>query len=217
MKKFMEENNVASDNNNSIVPCDAPVDTSNSVEQEENLYTPNCIRTVSGIYINVFDPKPEMICIEDIAHSLTYQCRFGGHLPKFYSVAQHSLNCSFLIDEPELKLAALLHDASEAYLLDIPKPIKSGLSNYKEIEDRLMKVIAERFGFEYPLNDKIKKADEQMLWVEWDYLMLGKGTWKFESHDQWKTKENFLQMFEYYSHLLNSYKNDNRSVATYVQ
>jgi uncharacterized protein len=78
----------------------------------ENLYEPDCIRTYTGLYINVFNPKPEMIEIEDIAHALSFQCRFGGHLPKFYSVAQHSLNCSYLVKEPALKLTALLHDAS---------------------------------------------------------------------------------------------------------
>lgn len=171
---------------------------------EENLYTPDCIRTSTGIYINVFEPTEEMICIDDIAHGLTYQCRFGGHLPVFYSVAQHSLNCSYLIDNPKLKLAALLHDASEAYLLDIPRPIKQRLSNYKEIEDGLMKLIAKKFGFTYPLQEEIKKADETMLQLEWDYLMLKKGTWQFNIHSEWETKENFKKMFKYYTNLPNA-------------
>ena len=55
-----------------------------SCHREENLYTPNCIRTFTGIYVNVFEPTPEMICIEDIAHALSNQCRFSGHLPTFY-------------------------------------------------------------------------------------------------------------------------------------
>ena len=55
---------------------------------KENLYTPNCIRTFTGLYMNVFNPKPDMICIEDIAHALSQQPRFGGHLPRMYSVAQ---------------------------------------------------------------------------------------------------------------------------------
>lgn len=172
-----------------------------ATQTEENLYTPNCIRTVSGIYINVFEPTESMIAIEDIAHALTYQCRFGGHLPKFYSVAQHSLNCSYLIDEPELKLAALLHDASEAYLLDIPKPIKSGLTNYKEIEDGLMKVIANKFGFEYPVHKKVKEADEIMLELEWNCLMLKKETFRFDTKNEWDTRNDFIRMSHYYTHL----------------
>lgn len=111
----------------------------------ENLYTPDCIRTFTGIYMNVFEPTPEMICIEDIAHSLSMQCRFGGHLPEFYSVAEHSWHCSLMVAN-EHKLAALLHDASEAYLLDIPRPIKHRLNNYKKIEDNLMNIIAKNLG-----------------------------------------------------------------------
>jgi len=137
----------------------------------ENLYTPNCIRTFTGIYINVFDPKPEDICIEDIAHALSNQCRFGGHLPDYYSVAQHSILCCKMTDD-EYKLQALLHDASEAYLLDIPRPIKQGLSNYKEIENKLMRVIADKFGFTHPLDEVIKDIDEWALVVEWKYLMI---------------------------------------------
>lgn len=138
----------------------------------ENLYTPNCIRTSEGIYIDIFKPEPEMICIEDIAHSLSHQCRFGGHLKEFYSVAQHSFICSQIVPKP-YALQALLHDASEAYLLDIPSPIKSRLSNYKEIEDGLMLAIASKFNFTYPLSKEIKEADKAMLELEWDKLMLG--------------------------------------------
>lgn len=175
-----------------------------SIEQgnrvlEENLFTPDCIRTVSGIYMNVFEPTVDMICIEDIAHALAMQCRFGGHLPLFYSVAQHSLNCSFLIDDKELKLAALLHDASEAYLMDIPRPIKNRLANYKEIENGLMVLIAEKFGFEYPLHKEVKKADEIMLQLEWDVLMLNKNTWDFNTYDEVTTRINFIKMFNYYN------------------
>jgi uncharacterized protein len=141
------------------------------MKQVENLYTTDCIRTVSGIYVNVFDPKPEMICIEDIAHALSMQCRFGGHLPYFYSVAQHSWMASTQAEE-EHQLAALLHDASEAYLLDIPRPIKLRLANYKEIEDGVMKIIASKFGFEYPLHQHVKEVDELMLQLEWDEIML---------------------------------------------
>lgn len=170
--------------------------------KKENLYTPDCIRTYSGIYMNVFEPTLEMICIEDIAHALSMQCRFGGHLPSFYSVAQHSLNCSYLIEEPELKLEALLHDASEAYLLDIPRPIKQRLHNYKDLERELMILIFEKFGLTYPIHEKVKAVDETMLQLEWDCLMLRKRTWDFPNiSDEHKVKTNFLSMFNYYNTL----------------
>jgi uncharacterized protein len=172
---------------------------------EENLYTPNCIRTITGIYVNVFDPTPEMICIEDIVHSLCQQPRFGGHLPHFYSVAEHSLNCSYITEQPELKLAALLHDASEAYLMDIPKPIKGGLTNYKEIEDRLMIVIADKFGFQYPLHTEIKKVDEQMLQLEWDCLMLRTHPWTLKTKHISDIKADFINLTRYYSTLTPSH------------
>jgi len=142
---------------------------------EENLYTPDCIRTFSGIYMNIFEPKPEMICIEDIAHSLSNQCRFGGHLPNFYSVSQHSIMVSGLVPKEHF-LAALLHDASEAYLMDIPTPIKRRLSNYKELENNIMVVVAEKYNFEWPLSKEVKEADQIMLVSEWHCLMLGQAS-----------------------------------------
>lgn len=134
--------------------------------EKENLYMEDCIRTNSGIYINIFQPKLEDINIIDIAHALSHQCRFGGHLPKFYSVAQHSVFCSKMVNQ-EYKLEALLHDASEAYLLDIPSPIKRHLSNYHQIEDGLMKVISEVFGFQWPLSQPVKDVDRLALETEW--------------------------------------------------
>lgn len=138
----------------------------------ENLYTPDCIRTVTGKYVNVFDPTPDMICIEDIAHALSQQPRFGGHLPVFFSVAQHSVGC-MLNAQPDERLGALMHDASEAYLMDIPSPIKKRLANYDEIENELMAVIAEKFGFAWPLPETIKKIDRRELEWEWHTIMLG--------------------------------------------
>lgn len=138
---------------------------------KENLYTTDCIRTLSGIYINVFDPSPEMIDIDDIAHSLSHQCRFAGHLQEFYSVAQHSWVCSTSVSK-EHALAALLHDASEAYLLDIPSPIKNRIPQYREIENNLMKVISLKFGFQYPLPHEVKEVDHMVLEIEWESLVL---------------------------------------------
>jgi len=137
----------------------------------EDLYKPNCIRTYTGLYMNVLEPTEDMICIEDIAHALAHQCRFSGHLPAFYSVAQHSYHVC-CIAPMEQKLQGLLHDASEAYLMDIPTPIKAMLPQYKVIENNLMQVIAKKFGFDYPLHKKVKEADKEMLEHEWKYVML---------------------------------------------
>lgn len=163
---------------------------------EESLYTPDCIRTYTGLYINVFEPTLDMICIEDIAHALSMQCRFGGHLPIFYSVAEHSWYCSQLVKE-EHKLAALLHDASEAYLLDVPRPIKKHLSNYKEIEHNLMLLISEKFGFNYPLHNDVKDVDELALITEWNSLMISKSNAPFiNCLGNKKAEEKFLLTFQ---------------------
>lgn len=159
----------------------------------ENLYTPDCIRTFTGKYVNVFDVDADTIVIEDICHALSMQCRFGGHLTNFYSVGQHSVEASYLLPL-EYKLDGLLHDASEAYLLDIPRPIKEKLSNYKEIEKGLMEIIADKFGFEYPLNGAVKRIDEFLLNSEWDIEMLKpnySNCWSVQ-----KTKDNFIAQYQ---------------------
>ena len=158
----------------------------------ENLYTPDCIRTFSGQYVNVFDPDPDTILIEDIAHALSHQCRFGGHLPMYYSVAQHSVLCA--VSAPsEHALAALLHDASEAYMLDIPSPIKNRLPEYKKLEDNLMQVIAKKFGFQYPLHEEVKKADKMLLEWEWDRFVLKNNMIPWPSV---VAKPNFLEEYK---------------------
>jgi hypothetical protein len=156
------------------------------------------IRTFSGTWFNAFEPTPEMINIEDIAHALSHQCRFGGHLPRFFSVAQHSVMATFMVQDED-RLAALLHDASEAYLVDIPRPIKNKLSNYKEIEDRVMNVISRKYGFAWPLVEDVKKADEAMLHKEWYDIMLS-GNPHFECLNQGDSKQQFLKQFYNLTH-----------------
>lgn len=139
----------------------------------ENLFTPNKIRCFSGVYFDPFEPDIDLIKIEDIAHGLSLQCRFGGHTKNFFSVAQHSLDVAFLA--PHEKMAHLLHDSSETYLIDIPSPLKSRIIGYKEAEDYLMKMIAEKFQFEYPLSRVVKQSDAIALAVEWELYVLGEG------------------------------------------
>lgn len=165
----------------------------------ENLHAGDCIRTHSGQYVNVFDPDPDTILIEDIAHALANQCRFGGHLPRFYSVALHSVYCSHQVHEKELRLAALMHDASEAYLLDIPSPIKRKLYDYTHIEHGLMYVIAKKFGFEWPMHQKVKEADRIMLEMEWECFVLNKQSWRVPCYNHKQTVILFKQLFNDYS------------------
>lgn len=158
----------------------------------ENLYS-NCIRTYTGKYIDVFNPDPNMICIEDIAHALSHQCRFGGHMHHFYSVAQHSVLCAFKVDVP-FKLQALMHDASEAYLMDIPRPIKKRLKEYIDLEENLMKIIADKFAFEWPMRDAVRHADELMLEIEWANLVIRKPK-NFPCFPPSYAKDTFLKTF----------------------
>lgn len=165
--------------------------------ETNTLYTPDCIRTYTGKFINVFEPTPDMIDIEDIAHSLSMQCRFGGHLKQFYSVAQHCLTASYY----EKSLDMLLHDASEAYLLDIPSPIKKRLPDYKKIEDNLMLCIADKFGFEYPLRKEVKEIDVAMLQFEWDCFVVKKYPYPGTIRTPRIAKKLFLKRFDYLNSL----------------
>lgn len=136
------------------------------------------IQTHNGVSFYPLDPRVEDIQIEDIAHSLSMQCRFNGHIKEFYSVAEHCVHASYCVEED--KLEALLHDASEAYICDIPRPIKPMLSEYKEIEKNIERKIAEKFQLQYPWSDEIKSADNYMLYLEAHQLMKFKpANWTF--------------------------------------
>jgi len=110
---------------------------------------------------------PEMLDIEDISHALSFQCRYAGHTNRFYSVAEH---CCLVSDyvfrhtkDARHALAALLHDASEAYLVDIPKPIKPYLANYAELEQQIEIEVAKKWNVDYPWSALIKQADCRIL------------------------------------------------------
>jgi 5'-nucleotidase len=123
------------------------------------------IRTFTGAKFYPLDPDPDFVRIEDIAHSLSLVCRWAGHVPHFYSVALHSIHVSRMVDSGQA-LAALLHDASEAYLGDMAKPVKLDMPDYNLAENRLMSTIALALGFDFPLTDQVKKADAAALFLE---------------------------------------------------
>ena len=167
-----------------------------SEKASENLYTPDCIRTYTGKYINVFEPTLEMIDIVDIAHALSHVPRFGGHTANFYSVAQHSIAVSMKLP-PEQQLAGLLHDATEAYLCDMPSPIKNRMPEYKKIEDKLMVAIARKFGITYPFMQVLKDADKAMLETEWNCIVLNREPFEFKHLSPTEAKKQFLELFEF--------------------
>lgn len=126
------------------------------------------------------DPRPEEVFLEDIAHSLSNMCRFAGHVNDFYSVSQHSVLVSENVP-PEDALWGLLHDASEAYLVDVPRPLKiqPEMSLYREAEARLMVAICQRFGLPIEEPESVKIADKRMVTTEKrDLLVDGPGRWK---------------------------------------
>lgn len=131
------------------------------------------IQTISGKKFPLEEPDPSRIDIEDIAHALSLLCRFNGHCTKFYSVAEHSVHVSREI-APELALVGLLHDAAEAYLGDVPSPLKKELSQFSAFEHKMEVAIAERFGIDPALftDPELKRADAQLLIDEKAVLMV---------------------------------------------
>ena len=139
---------------------------------------PYIIDTYSGKRLDLDNPRPEDIRVEDVAGGLSKVCRFGAQALEYYSVAQHALLVQRLVVEaghPELALVALHHDSHEAYVCDIPTPLKRKISAdtdvYDEVCKTLDRVIAEAFGFERPEDGSpeqqaIKHADRQALLVE---------------------------------------------------
>lgn len=133
-------------------------------------HTEAYIETCTGGKFHFMSPREDEVNILDIAHALSHQCRYTGHCARFYSVAEHSVLVASLVP-PEQRLAALLHDASEAYLTDVAAPVKPFLSSYKDIERGIMDVIAKKFGFPWPASPEIKHADLVALLVEARQLM----------------------------------------------
>ena len=132
--------------------------------------SPNVMNTWTGRQFDPLHMQPSDVSLEDIAHALSLLCRGGGHLDRFYSVGQHCINCAGEARargwSDRLVLACLLHDASEAYISDIIRPVKIHLDNYREIEDRIMSVILIAFGLHdlTPAeNTAWKQIDDDML------------------------------------------------------
>jgi len=142
----------------------------------------NWIQTFTGKRFYAEDIRPEDICIEDIAHSLSLQCRYNGHCKQFYSVGQHSLIISEYLEgigQKEFALEGLMHDGPEAYLCDVPRPIKPLLKGYFKIEDELEKIVYDRFNIASTKESRcaVKKVDNGILVDEMRHLFDNPKDW----------------------------------------
>jgi len=146
------------------------------------------IQTYTGRKFKPTNPSADDVCIEDIAHALSMQCRYTGHVKEFYSVAQHSVLVSYLCD-CEYALDGLLHDASEAYLIDIPRPLKQSgkFDAYLDFEKAVTKCICEKFNLEDEEPLSVKYADKLMLATEAQTLMA-------PLHPEWTNLVNPIPM-----------------------
>jgi len=128
------------------------------------------IQTYSGLKFDVMKPDPQAICIIDIAHALSNICRYTGHCREFYSVAQHSVIISELVEDA---MWGLMHDAAEAYLQDVARPVKQYLFTYVQMENKVMKVIADKFHLQLPIPQEVLEMDDRVLMTEARLLMRG--------------------------------------------
>jgi uncharacterized protein len=175
---------------------------------KEDGFDPNAdwIQTHTGRRFNPLKPNPDAIVIQDIAHALSMQCRFSGHSKEFYSVAQHCVLVSYICDHNDA-LWGLMHDATEAYLVDVPRPLKrSGkFQAYIEFEAVMQEAICRRFALPFKEPPSVKEADTVLLATEARDLMSPlHSDWqqprdplpfKIEPWDHNKAKDMFMKRF----------------------
>ena len=136
------------------------------------------IDTYSGQRFKYQSMDVNAIDIKDIAIGLANLCRFSGQCIKFYSVAQHSILASYYVPE-ELALQALLHDAAETYISDVPRPLKRLLPELVKIEESIIKRIFFKFGVDYPISKEVKEVDIKLLLAEQEILFEDQKDWGF--------------------------------------
>jgi hypothetical protein len=132
-----------------------------------NILGPGKMRTFTGKMIDPFDPNPALICIEDIAHALSQINRFGGHTHRPYSVAEHSVLGTYFVSRGN-ELEFLLHDATEAYIGDLIRPLKTRpqFAFFNDVERHVWNVIAEKFSVSRKLPQEIHDIDARLCVTE---------------------------------------------------
>lgn len=179
-----------------ITPRDCGFNVTSGKITEATVELPECatsgwFETFTGRKFSILDPQPEDICIHDIAHALALTCRYGGQCKHFYSVAQHSILVAEKCKE-ENQLWGLMHDAAEAYIGDMPKPFKPFMANFDEIEEKIIAVIADKFGLPMPMPTQVHTIDRKMLVTEAAVLLPG-CSW-VEDYKPSVTKYNDVQI-----------------------
>lgn len=130
--------------------------------QDESWLEAAWMQTYTGQQFRPFQPDPSAINLEDIAHALSMICRFGGHVREFYSVAQHCLLVSRNVPVEDA-VHGLLHDATEAYVGDMVRPLKIGMPAYKAVEDGVWRAICQRFDIDPMIPESVHEADRRIL------------------------------------------------------
>ena len=136
------------------------------------------ITTFTGKHFDPTKPDMDQVDIRDIAHALSLTCRGNGHVKTFFSVAQHCINCALEAEargySREVILACLIHDASEAYMSDVPRPFKKSLPKYRQAEEKLLEMIYGKFLGRGLLEEEaalVKRIDDDMLYYDLKELL----------------------------------------------
>lgn len=173
--------------------------------KDKEITNPNLMLISSGYFFDVLNPDKKLITPEVIAKALSKLCRYGGHCPEFYSVAQHSVICSYEPGTPKDQMEFLMHDASEAFVADLPRPIKNLLPNYKVIEDNLLNEIFNKFKLSFPLSESVKAVDDRVLIREFNSFYNNSGE-EFEFWSHKEAEEKFLERYYELEKIINSIK-----------
>ena len=162
----------------------------------------NGVLLQSGSFYSYEKPESNDFTIEDVALSLSHICRYGGQVKKFYSVAQHAVHVSYAVQDKRYQLDALCHDNVEAFMCDIPTPLKRMLPDYKALEGIHEAEMFGRLGLTYPMHASVHQADAAVLAAEvrdlkptnkhWDFL---KEVVPYEGHITPWTSEKARRMF----------------------
>lgn len=179
--------------------------------REDGHNTTGWIETYTGRMVTPVDPDPITLCVTDVAHALANKCRYSGHTRRFYTVAEHSwLMAEYALAKGDRESArwALIHDAVEAYLPDVPRPLKPFLANWKELEANMERAVKEHFD-EYPnaaVEGLVHSLDTRILLTEAQVLLPSRGQrWEIDAKPLdtrlrcWQpsiARRNFLEAFE---------------------